>query len=81
MKTETTIIMIDEDDAVRQRSWRPTDKLFFLMSDLWRTLYRTFCYRKKIKGHVLLEGTDRYNVRDNWPILILFSHDHIGLSF
>ena len=32
MKTETTIIMIDEDD-VRQRSWRPTDKLFFL--DVW----------------------------------------------
>ena len=33
MKTETTIIMIDKDDAVRQRSWRPTDKLFFL--DVW----------------------------------------------
>ena len=59
----------------------PPISFFFLMSDLWRTLYRTFCYRKKIKGHVLLVGTDRYNVRDNWLILILFSHDHIGLSF
>ena len=84
MKTETTIIRIDEDDAMRDKD--DDDPPISIPFCNWYLIYdERFKERSailnKIEGHGLLVRTDRYDVRDNWPILILFSRDHIGLSF
>ena len=84
MKTETTIIRIDEDDAMRDKD--DDDPPISIPFCNWYLIYdERFKERSvilnKIEWHGLLVRRDCYDVRDNWPILILLSRDHIGLSF
>ena len=84
MKTETTIIRIDEDDAMRDKD--DDDPPISIPFYNWYLIYdERFKERSvilnKIEWHGLLVRRDCYDVRDNWPILILLSRDHIGLSF
>ena len=80
MKTETTIIRIDEDDAMRDKD--DDDPPISIPFCNWYLIYDE-CFKErsvilnKIEGHGLLVRTDRYDVRDNWPTLILFSRNHI----
>ena len=84
MKTERTIIRIDEDDAMRDKD--DDDPPISIPFCNWYLIYdERFKERSvilnKIEWHGLLVRRDCYDVRDNWPILILLSRDHIGLSF
>ena len=69
MKTETTIIRIDEDDAMRDKD--DDDPPISIPFCNWYLIYdERFKERSvilnKIEGHGLLVRRDCYDVRDNW---------------
>ena len=75
-----TIIMIDEDDATTTKMMTTHRWAFHYWCLTYDERFKE-CFFVLHKKKGMLVRTDHHNVRDNWPILMVFSRDHIGLSF